>query len=126
MIRSFVLFSFTLLATAIAFAEADGKWLEKVPSRDHAKTSPYVGQADAVAAGSRLFADHCSKCHGTNAEGRKKHPSLRTERVQSQASEGDIHWLLVNGNMRKGMPSWARLPDPQLWQIVSYLKTLKE
>jgi mono/diheme cytochrome c family protein len=46
------------------------------------------------------------------------------ERVQQQATEGDIHWLLVNGNMKKGMPSWAKLPDPQLWQVITYVKSL--
>jgi mono/diheme cytochrome c family protein len=44
--------------------------------------------------------------------------------VQQEATEGDLHWLLVNGNPRRGMPSWSRLPDPQLWQLVTYLKSL--
>jgi mono/diheme cytochrome c family protein len=28
--------------------------------------------------------------------------------------------------MRKGMPSWAKLPDQQIWQVISYLKSLRE
>jgi mono/diheme cytochrome c family protein len=115
-----------LLSAAAAFGAADGSWLKNVPARDHEKTNPYRDQADAIAAGRRVFVDRCSHCHGENAEGTKKHPPLKSERVQHQASEGDLHWLLVNGNMRKGMPSWAKLPDPQLWQVITYVKSLHE
>jgi mono/diheme cytochrome c family protein len=115
-----------LLSAAVAFGAADGSWLKNVPARDHEKTNPYRDQADAIAAGRRVFVDRCSHCHGENAEGTKKRPPLKSERVQHQASEGDLHWLLVNGNMRKGMPSWAELPDPQLWQVITYVKSLHE
>jgi mono/diheme cytochrome c family protein len=115
-----------LLSAATLFATADGAWLAKVPASDHQRTNPYQAQPDAIAAGRNIFEEHCSKCHGENAEGRKKRPSLRSQRVQQQATEGDLHWLLVNGSMKKGMPSWAKLPDPQLWQLIAYLKSLHE
>jgi len=109
-----------------AFAAADGAWLKSVPVRDHDRTNPYHGQPDAIAAGQRIFADRCSKCHGADAQGTKKRPPLRSSRVQQEASEGDLHWLLVNGNMKKGMPSWAKLPDQQIWQVITYVKTLHD
>ena len=34
-------------------------------------------------------------------------------------------WLLTNGSMKNGMPSWSRLPEQQRWQIVSFLKSLQ-
>jgi len=113
-------------AALLAQAAADGAWLTLVPHRDHEKINPFQGQSDAIAAGKNVFEEHCAKCHGENAEGTKKRPSLRTDRVQAQATVGDLHWLLVNGNMRRGMPSWAKLPDPQLWQLISYLKSMHE
>ncbi len=115
-----------LLPASVVFGAADGSWLKNVPARDHEKTNPYHEQADAIAAGRRIFVDRCSHCHGENAEGTKKYPPLKSERVQHQASEGHVHWLLVNGNMRKGMPSWAKLPDQQLWQVIAYIKSLHE
>jgi mono/diheme cytochrome c family protein len=115
-----------LLFAELVFGAADGKWLKDVPARDHERANPYRGQAEAIAAGRRIFLDRCSQCHGENAQGTKKRPPLRSERVQQQATEGDIHWLLVNGNMRKGMPSWAKLPDQQLWQVITYVKSLHE
>lgn len=114
-----------LVPAAPMFGAADGNWMQNVPARDHERVSPYRGQDDAIAAGRRIFVDRCSHCHGEDAEGTKKHPPLKSERVQHQASEGDLHWLLVNGNMRKGMPSWAKLPDQQLWQVIAYLKSLR-
>jgi mono/diheme cytochrome c family protein len=115
-----------VLSAALLFATADGAWLARVPASDHQKINPYKSQPEALAAGRNIFEEHCTKCHGQNAEGVKKHPSLRTARIQQQATEGDLHWLLVNGSMKKGMPSWAKLPDPQLWQLVTYLKSLHE
>ena len=120
-----VLFMLTVLMFAVlAFGVADGSWLRHVPAKDHERKNPYEGQAEAVAAGRLIYEDHCSKCHGENAEGTKKRPSLRSARVQQEATEGDLHWLLVNGNMGRGMPSWSKLGDPQIWQVISYLKTL--
>ena len=113
-----------LMLAALVFGVADGSWMRHVPAKDHERQNPYQGRADAVAAGRIVFSDHCAQCHGENAEGTKKRPSLRSVRVQQEASEGDLHWLLVNGNMGRGMPSWSKLGDPQIWQVISYVKTL--
>ncbi len=121
----FVLY-LAVVASISAAGIANGRWLQKVPARDHTKTNPYHSQAEAIAAGKRVFRDHCAQCHGKHAEGMKKRPSLDSIRIQEQATEGDLHWLLVNGNMRKGMPSWAKLPDQQLWQTVAYVKSLSQ
>jgi mono/diheme cytochrome c family protein len=118
----FILLLFSVLAV---FASSNGAWMNKVPERDRDKQNPYGDQADAIAAGQRIFHDHCAHCHGVDAEGTKKRPSLRTERVQQQATEGDLHWLLVNGSMSAGMPSWSKLGDPQIWQVITYVRSLK-
>jgi len=59
----------------------------------------------------------------SSGEGGKKGPSLRAPEVQN-ARPGAIFWLLTNGVVRKGMPVWSRLPEPQRWQLVRYLKSL--
>ena len=112
------------MVVTLAFATADGSWMKHVPQKDHERRNPYQGQAEAVAAGRLVYEDHCAKCHGPDAQGTKKRPSLKSERVQHDASEGDLHWLLVNGNIGRGMPSWSKLGDPQIWQVISYVKTL--
>ncbi|HLH08613.1 MAG TPA: c-type cytochrome [Terriglobales bacterium] len=116
----------TLLSACAIFAraEADGAWLNKVPAKEHDKANPYRNQAEAQIAGGRIFAEHCAQCHGKQAQGDKKHPSLHSDRVQQQATEGDLHWLLVNGYMSRGMPSWSKLGNPQIWQVITYIKSL--
>ena len=115
-----------MMIAVVAFGAADGSWMRHVPAKDHERKNPYQGQGDAIAAGGIVFADHCAQCHGENAQGTKKRPSLRSARVQQEATEGDLHWLLVNGNMGRGMPSWSKLGDPQIWQVITYLKTLSK
>lgn len=114
----------SLAALIFCMALVDGSWLLKVPADYHARVNPYAGQPAAIAGGAKLFADHCAKCHGPDALGRGKRPSLRSERVQLQATEGDIFWLLKNGNLRRGMPTWSAIPEPSRWQIIAYVKSL--
>jgi mono/diheme cytochrome c family protein len=85
--------------------------------------NPYRGQGQAVRAGRKLFHQHCSQCHGKNAEGRGTSPSLRSSIVH-QTPDGVLYWFLKNGKLRAGMPSWSGLPPRQRWQIVSFLKSL--
>ena len=97
--------------------------LAKVPAKASAKRNPLESDPEARATGAKLFARHCAECHGENANGAKKGPSLRAPEVQ-QATPGTLFWLLTNGVVRKGMPVWSKLPDPQRWQLVSYIKSL--
>ncbi len=113
-----------VLSSLTMFATSNGAWLTNVPQKDRERTNPYRDQPDAVAAGRRIFLDHCAHCHGADAEGTKKRPSLKSTRVQQEATDGDLHWLLVNGNRGQGMPSWIKLGDPQIWQVICYVKSL--
>ena len=101
----------------------DGQWLIRVPQKDVARENPLASNPDAAQAGERLFRQHCAECHGENAEGRNGKPNLHSPHV-AQASDGQLFWLLTNGSLKNGMPSWSRLPEQQRWAIVSYLKTL--
>ncbi len=112
-----------LLAGATLLCAADGAWLRKVPDADRKRVNPYAGDTQAAAAGKIVFAENCSKCHGDDASGKRNRPSLRSVRVQ-QATDGELAWLLRNGYVWKGMPSWSALPEQQRWQIIAYLRTL--
>jgi mono/diheme cytochrome c family protein len=97
--------------------------LRKAPEKARNRVNPFEKDPEAVAAGRLLFEDRCAECHGEKAEGGRKAPSLRAPEVQN-ATPGTLFWLLTNGVVRKGMPVWSRLPEPQRWQIVRYLKSL--
>jgi mono/diheme cytochrome c family protein len=124
--RAGLQFSALLTAVCAVFlciAAADGAWLKDVPDADRQRVNPYAGQKDAIAAGNRVFLDKCAKCHGDDGTGRKKKPSLRTDRVQ-RATDGEIFWLLKNGSLKHGMPSWSAMPEPMRWQVVTFVKSL--
>ena len=94
----------------------------KAPAKTRAKPNPLEKDPDAVRAGRILFAQRCRECHGDDATG-KKGPSLRAPEIQN-AEPGAVFWILTNGVVRKGMPVWSKLPEPQRWQLVSYIKSL--
>ncbi|HLW83595.1 MAG TPA: cytochrome c [Candidatus Sulfotelmatobacter sp.] len=97
--------------------------LAKAPAKATARRNPLESDPDAVAAGANLFAQHCAECHGEMAQGGRKGPSLLADPVR-QASPGAIFWILTNGVVRRGMPVWSKLPEPQRWQLVAYIKSL--
>ena len=97
--------------------------IEKAPGKARAKRNPFEQNADAAAAGKILFEQHCAECHGETALGGKKAPSLRAVEIQN-ASPGAVFWILTNGVVRRGMPVWSKLPEPQRWQLVTYIKSL--
>jgi len=120
-----LLISALALSGTLLFAAAgDGVWMTKVPEKDRNKPNPFAGASTAPIAGGKLFRQNCASCHGDDALGRDGHPSLRSERVRA-ATPGELQWLLTNGSMKNGMPSWSRLPEQQRWQIVSYVKSLQ-
>jgi mono/diheme cytochrome c family protein len=97
--------------------------LAKAPKKAAARRNPLQDDPDALAGGAKLFALHCAECHGEMAQGGKKAPSLLADEVQ-QSTPGTLFWLLSNGVVRRGMPVWSKLPEPQRWQLVSYIKSL--
>ena len=110
------------LTTMLGAASA-GSWLTQVPGKERARQNPYAGDPLAIQAGAKMFQQYCVSCHGKNAEGKGKKPSLQGDRVRG-ATPGELQWLLKNGSLIVGMPSWSRLPEEQRWQIVAYVKNL--
>ncbi len=98
-------------------------WQTQVPAGQRLKPNPSPETAPVLAAGAVVYADRCASCHGGDALGRGRRPSLRTARVQ-QATDGELLWLLENGELRYGMPSWSGLPEQQRWQVERYVKSL--
>jgi mono/diheme cytochrome c family protein len=97
--------------------------LAEAPEKARARKNPFEGDAQAVAAGGKLFEQHCADCHGRKAGGTRRGPSLLREEVQ-QARPGTLFWVVTNGVVRRGMPVWSKLPEPERWQIVTFLESL--
>jgi len=120
-----------LLASSILAAgqnpayQQDPQWI--APEAAGAKANPLAGKLETAAGGRKLFLRNCAECHGSNGAGmEKKHSAdLQLAMVQQQ-SDGSLFWKITNGNAPKGMPSFSRLPELQRWQLVLFLRTLKE
>jgi mono/diheme cytochrome c family protein len=99
--------------------------LAKVPAKAQTRHNPLDGDPDAVAAGRKIFAEHCSECHGKDAGGARRGPNLRLMAAH-EATPGALFYVLTNGVIRHGMPGWSKLPEPERWQLVSFLCSLQE
>src|SRR5947209_2694286 len=97
--------------------------LRRVPSDLADLANPYAGDKRAQRAGKKLYARQCASCHGSEAAGRGKAPSLTNSEVRS-AKPAELFWVLRNGSLRRGMPSFAHLAEAQRWQIITYLQSL--
>ena len=94
-----------VMLLALVYAAAESDWPAVVPDADRQRANPYAGQPDASAAGSRLFADHCSKCHGADALGRGKKPSLRRTSTADKSGTG------TDSGSDDGRPTLKRRDD---------------
>ncbi|MDP9055662.1 MAG: c-type cytochrome [Acidobacteriota bacterium] len=118
-----VLFFILSMCAFQAFAGQGDSLIEQAPAKAQATSNPLAGSANASRAGARLFDRECRACHGRSAEGTGKAPSLTSIDI-SAAPAGALFWVLRNGSLHRGMPSFAHLPESQRWQIVTYLQTL--
>ncbi len=98
--------------------------LSEAPESARALKNPFEGDKRAEAAGRKLFLRHCAECHGRDGQGIGKAADLHSAEFQS-APPGALFWSIRNGRLPKGMPAWSSLPDQQIWQLVTYLKTLR-
>jgi mono/diheme cytochrome c family protein len=112
------------LAMLPLMAEPNGSWLAKVPPAARAAVNPLGGQPEHIAAGAKLYQENCSRCHGANGAGIAPRPPVRSPRVAG-ATDGQLAWILKNGQPFQGMPAWARLPEAERWQIVAYLRSIQ-
>ena len=101
-----------------------------VPAEFAGKTNP-LG-ADAAAAGAEVFKTNCESCHGTQGHGDGIAGQSLDPRPKNladlQAIVGDdyLFWRIHEGKPGTSMVAWnGILTDEQIWQAVSFIRTLK-
>jgi PQQ-dependent dehydrogenase (methanol/ethanol family) len=85
----------------------------------------------AVAAGSamaqdgqKLFVEHCSGCHGAEAEGRDMGPRLAGTRRMRGMSEQQVRTVIAQGRVSSGMPAFGHLPPADLAALAKFVRSL--
>ena len=86
--------------------------------------NPFAGNAAAIAAGSRLYEQACQSCHGGEAKGGERAPSLASGSFRRGNLDGEIFLNIRNGIPSTQMPPFKRLTTDQVWQLVSYIRSL--
>lgn len=99
--------------------------IEDAPAAAASRSNPFAGREDAVAAGRKLYVQHCGSCHGREARGGGRAPDLHDAGIR-EAPDGSLEWFLRNGSLASGMPSWSGLPEQRRWQMVAYLESLRD
>ncbi|MEQ9220265.1 MAG: cytochrome c [Cyclobacteriaceae bacterium] len=103
----------------------------KAPPEADKLKNPLIGQELAIKEGKKLFATYCAICHGAKGRGdgaagaalNPKPTNLTTATFHAQ-SDGAIFWKITEG--RAPMASYkATLSEEKRWQLISYLRTLK-
>lgn len=101
-----------------------------VPTEFAGTTNPFG--AEAAAQGAEIFRANCELCHGAQGHGDGIAGQSLEPRPKNlatlQATVGDdfLFWRIHEGKPGTAMVAWnGILTDEQIWQIVSFIRTLK-
>ncbi|MDF1499764.1 MAG: cytochrome c [Anaerolineales bacterium] len=111
----------------------------EVPSEYEELDNPFDGDPDAITSGADLYAINCATCHGLEGMGDgpaaaaldPKPAPLADADMMADMTDGYIFWRITEGGamepFNSAMPSWkAMFSEQQIWQLVSFLRTLPE
>ena len=101
-----------------------------VPAEYAGATNPFG--VEAAAEGAKIFSANCELCHGPQGHGDGIAGQSLEPRPKNlatlQAAVGDdfLFWRIHEGKPGTAMVAWnGILNDEQIWQIVSFIRTLK-
>lgn len=102
--------------------------VEAYPETYRRSDVPY--EAISVANGERLFAEHCTQCHGAGGKGDgvraaslPKKPANLTEPHTALHTAGDMFWWLTHGIPAGKMPGFAgSLSEEERWDLINFLR----
>src|SRR5690349_556845 len=95
-------------------------------AQDHTATNatnPMAGSSVAVAAGQRLYRQACQACHGGEGRG-DRGLALTTSNFGHGNEDVDLFRNIRTGITGSEMPAFQKLTDDQVWQLVSYIRSL--
>lgn len=134
-IQFFVLVGILLLSACASSDTSDtsnaNEPVATVPAEYAGKTNPFG--AEAATDGAKVFESNCVACHGPQGHGDGVASQSLDPKPKNlatfQASVGDdyLFWRISEGKPGTSMVAWkAILTEEQIWQAVSFIRTLEE
>jgi mono/diheme cytochrome c family protein len=120
-------------AAAPQQGQRPGGWTLPDNARD--EKNPFAGDAKAIESGKTLFKKHCERCHGPGGKGdgpdadpdNQADMDLTVARRADRNPDGVVFYKAWNGRAKPKMPAVKDdMTKEQLWQIVSYVQTLRQ
>ena len=112
------------LAAALAAPQSTGA--------EEKLTNPLSPTPDILAAGAKVFAAHCSECHGDEGKGDGMMaedmdplpPDLTDGDWKHGSADGDLFTVIRDGT-KDGMKKFGRKLTPdQIWQVVTFIRSI--
>ncbi len=86
--------------------------------------NPLAGNPTALAAGKQLYEQACQTCHGGEGRGGDRGPALAGATFKHGKLDGEIFLNIRSGILGTQMPGFKRLSSDQVWQLVTYVRSL--
>lgn len=105
-----------------------------IPATAVDEKNPLPANAATLAAGKKLFAAKCERCHGATAKGNgpdadAKYAAdmdLTNPARAARNADGQVFYKIWNGRLNPKMPAFSEeLTREQAWAIVAYVQSLR-
>jgi mono/diheme cytochrome c family protein len=106
-----------------------------IPTNADQEKNPFAGDPKAIAAGKELFMKNCKRCHGPGGlgDGPDAEPDsaqdmdLTVAKRAARNPDGVVFYKMWNGRKKPKMPAVKDdLTKDQVWQIVSFVQTMRK
>src|SRR5580700_8361200 len=95
--------------------------------------NPLTADEGNLAAGAKLYLDHCAGCHGVPANPESQFGGSFNPQVPAffkeapDMPENQNFYIIQHGIRWSGMPAWSKtLNDGQIWQLVTFLSNVQK
>lgn len=108
----------------------------EVPLKYRELINPLTGDTEALSRGTEAYNALCIQCHGekgrgdgVEAKGFNPPPGDLSRAGMAERSDGYLYWRITDGGafepFNSLMPAWGTLlSETEIWELVSFLRTL--
>jgi alcohol dehydrogenase (cytochrome c) len=106
---------------------AAGVLLAQQPPASDTVNNPLATSPTAAAEGQQIYNGTCQTCHGAAGAGDpgRGGPALNATGLKNGDGDADLFRTIRNGVQGTQMPPYKGLRDEQVWQLVTYIRSLQ-